>query len=185
MDENTSKQSGGEEKQPAGNRDEISGAEWGMVIGALVVVDALQFGLDFLYGLGEILNPFIDIATGLSFSSYLYFRGVKMNARAILSLSGVFLGEMIPVANNLPFWSAEGALIMAWEKGAKKIIQKAPGGDIAVRALEMRATRPPRIPNSGAKPPIIPVSGARREGASNTLNLKNLPNKEEETSFAE
>ena len=42
----------------------ISNTEWGLVIGALFVIDLIQIGLDLLAQVGVILNRFIDVFVG-------------------------------------------------------------------------------------------------------------------------
>ncbi|MFZ2523594.1 MAG: hypothetical protein WAW92_04385 [Minisyncoccia bacterium] len=106
----------------------ISNVEWGLVIGALLMVDVFQIILNLAGGLGTILNRFIDIYVGLSLGFYLQWRGISMvNPKRLAGLLGTFALEMIPVVDSLPLWCLDGILNMVMSK-SDKIISKLPGG---------------------------------------------------------
>jgi hypothetical protein len=127
-DEKSYKKTAGEKKKKTGSK--ISNTEWGMLIGILGVIDAIQVGLDligipFLASLGTIANRFIDVAVAFALPTYLYLRGVNMKqAKIIGSLMLTFFFEEIPAVDALPLWSADGAYIFLVTKAEEKIKEK-------------------------------------------------------------
>jgi hypothetical protein len=102
----------------------ISNTEWGLLIGALAVIDGIQFCLDWL-AVGVIINRFIDLIVGMALPFYLYLRGVKLTAKKAISMACAFVGEIIPVVDALPLWTADAILLMTIEK-AEKALNKTP-----------------------------------------------------------
>jgi hypothetical protein len=98
----------------------ISNTEWGLVIGALMWVDLIQFFLDG-FAIGIIANRFIDIVVGMSLAFYFWIRKVKMDQKKVLTLIGSFIGEEIPGLDALPLWSADGIVTMMWDKADKNL----------------------------------------------------------------
>ena len=123
----------------------ISNTEWGIVIGALWIIDGIQIGLDLLFQVGVLLNRFIDIMVGLAWPTYLYLRGV--NLKDIKMVGGIFLaflGDMVPDMDALPWWGADGiyafTLVKAGDLAAKnpavgKAVKKAEGAAVAAAAV--------------------------------------------------
>ncbi len=105
-------------------RSKISNTEWGMVIGALFIVDLIQVGLDLFFQVGVIANRFIDIVVGLAWPTYLYLRGVNMNVKRVGSIILSFAVEQVPDVDALPFWSADGVFIMLSVKITEKAMKK-------------------------------------------------------------
>jgi hypothetical protein len=64
--------------QQSGSR--IGNTEWGLVIGAAVVLDIGQWVLDILL-IGVALNPLIDISVGMALPLYFHIRGVKLTPK--------------------------------------------------------------------------------------------------------
>lgn len=123
-------------KENSGSK--ISNIEWGIVIGALFIVDLIQIILEWLLGLigiSEIIIPLIDIFVGLSFGLYLHLRGqsVASPKRFISLISTLFL-EMVPVVDELPLWGLDGIFNMMMSK-SDVILSQIPGGGIVSRNL--------------------------------------------------
>ena len=108
------------------NESKISNTEWGLLIGALLTVDLVQIGLDFL-AIGLVLNRFIDIFVGMSLAFYLQIRGQSLaNPKRIIGIFVTFIGEQIPAIDSLPFWCLDGIYNMTLSK-SDKIIGEIPG----------------------------------------------------------
>jgi len=99
----------------------ISNFEWGMLIGVAVATDLAQIVLD-IFVIGAVINRLIDLFFGMTLSFYLWMKGVKMDAKKVLAIVGAFAGEMIPIVDALPLWSADVLLLMSYEKVGKKVI---------------------------------------------------------------
>ncbi|MSU55482.1 MAG: hypothetical protein EXS46_03020 [Candidatus Taylorbacteria bacterium] len=106
----------------------ISNTEWGLVIGAMLLIDLVEIGLVLLFNIGAFTNPFIDIMINLIWPTYLHLRGVdlKSTKTLITLILGAFLQE-IPNIDGL--WAIEAFVIMATIK-AEEEIKKTTGVDI-------------------------------------------------------
>ncbi|MEO8637925.1 MAG: hypothetical protein ABI430_03430 [Candidatus Taylorbacteria bacterium] len=159
------------------SKHKIGNLEWGLVLTATIICDAVQIVLDF-FVIGAIINRFIDIAVGMILPIYFYLRGVKMTSKKIWSMIGAFVGEFIPVVDALPLWSLDVALIMAWEKaeekaegtGLGKVMEVAANRDLKRESAPQGAV-PPRIGASGRPmaetgqtPPVIEKSEEQQRG---------------------
>ena len=107
------------EQQPQ-QGSKISNTEWGLVIGALVIVDIAQFVLD-MFVVGLIANRLIDFGVGMTLPFYLKIRGVKLDSKKIGGMIGSFLLEQIPGLDALPLWSLDGIMNMILDKADKKL----------------------------------------------------------------
>lgn len=113
-----------EKKEP-----KIHNVEWGLLIGALLVVDLVQIGID-LVAIGVVINRFLDIIVGLGLGLYLQLRGQSLaNPKRLFALLGVFGLEMIPVVDALPLWFLDGIFNMFISK-SDKIMKNVPGADM-------------------------------------------------------
>ncbi len=115
-------------------KSKISNVEWGLVIGALLMIDLLQIGID-LIGIGLIVNRFLDIFVGMGFAFYLQMRGQSMaSPKRLFSLLAVFGLEMIPVVDALPLWCRDGIFNMSMSK-SDKILKNVPGGEMVSSSI--------------------------------------------------
>lgn len=90
----------------------ISEIEWGLLLGAVALVDLTQIILDiFVIGVG--VNRFIDIAVGMTLTLYVLLRGIG-EPRMYLLLGVSFVGEEIPLLDAAPFWSFDVWKIRSW-----------------------------------------------------------------------
>lgn len=90
------------------HRSRISNTEWGLVIGALLIIDIIQIVLTLL-AIGLVVNRIIDVLVGMTFAFYLHIRGEKLqDPKRLLGFLAAFVGEMIPVVDSFPLWSADG-----------------------------------------------------------------------------
>jgi hypothetical protein len=121
------------------NKPKISNVEWGLVIGALFVIDLIQIGLDLLFEVGVLINRFIDIAVGMILVLYLHLRGQDMtNSKRILGFMATFIMEEIPDVDALPLWGLDGIYNMFLAKSEEKIenvVVKVPGGQMTQKVL--------------------------------------------------
>ena len=107
-----------QEQQPQqGSR--ISNTEWGLVIGAAVMLDIGEWILDILF-LGLVLNPFIDIFVGMALPLYFHLRGVKMNSKKVLTWISSGVLETF-LAGAIPLWTFDVVMTMVWDKADKKL----------------------------------------------------------------
>ena len=134
------------EQQPQ-QGSKIPNFEWGLVIGAVATVDVVQIVLD-MFAIGVIANRFIDIVVGMVLPAYFWLRGVKLNAKKILSLIASFVGEELPIIDALPLWTLDVILIMAWDKAEGKIEKALP---ILDKSLERAGKITNKIENVGKK----------------------------------
>ncbi len=112
----------------------ISNTEWGLVIGALLMIDLTQMVLEWLL-IGLVINPFIDIFVGMSLALYLQLRGQSLaNPKRVGGLIGTFFLELIPVVEELPLWCLDGVFNMLLSK-SNKILGQIPGGNLATNAI--------------------------------------------------
>ncbi len=93
-------------------KSKISNTEWGLVLGAFLIIDLVQFLLDLFFESGVIINRFIDIGVEISYSFYLWIRGEVGSGSddmtmKVLGMVATFLGEEIPDLDALPFWSLD------------------------------------------------------------------------------
>jgi hypothetical protein len=94
----------------------ISNVEWGLYIGALIMVDIVQAGLEWLL-IGLVVNPFIDVFVGMGKTFYLYIRGENIkDSKRLLALGASFIGELLPVVDELPLWTFDGVYDMLLSK---------------------------------------------------------------------
>jgi len=96
----------------------ISNTEWGLVIGALAMVDVFQIILD-MVAIGIAANRIIDLGVAAALPLYLTLRGYKLDTRTIMLVGGSFIGEEIPVLDAAPFWTFDGWKIWGWDKQRK------------------------------------------------------------------
>lgn len=130
--ENTKALSGATSQKAAEKTEsKISTIEWGLVIGALFMIDGVQIVIEWLmswWGLGVFINWGIDLMVGMSLAFYLQWRGQSMaNPKRLLGLLGTFGLEMIPLIDQLPLWGLDGIFNMVISK-SDEILAKIPGG---------------------------------------------------------
>lgn len=104
----------------------ISKTEWGLVIGAALMVDIFQLLLDLVL-IGPFVNGAIDICMGAVLALYFKIRGVKMDSKKVWGMLGTFLLEMIPIIDALPLWSLDVCMTMVWDSRDKKKARQASG----------------------------------------------------------
>ncbi len=106
-----------EEKE---KKQKISNIEWGLLIGALAVIDLIQVGLDFAYGAGVLINRLIDILVALALLFIFWMKGIR-GIRIFGSVAAAFGLEFIPVVDVLPLWTLDGVYAFAQDKIANKL----------------------------------------------------------------
>lgn len=121
----------------------ISNTEWGLVIGAVLTVEAVQALLTILL-IGPFLNPLITFFTVSSLALYYKIRGVKLDTKKALTLAGVSLVELIPLVDVLPAMTLDVVMTMLWDKADQKLHGSREGNDATVVDInEYRDRRPP------------------------------------------
>ena len=108
------------QQQNAPKSSRISNTEWGLVIGAVLVIDFLQVVLD-LFVIGIFVNRFIDIVVGMALPFYFWCRGVKIDSKKVITWVSSFIGEEIPMLDAAPLWTGDVLATMAWDKAEKKL----------------------------------------------------------------
>ncbi len=106
-------------------RSKISNTEWGMVIGALAIIDIIQLLLD-LVVIGVVVNYAIEIVVGMALPFYLHMRGEKMSDPKRLAAFAVTFGLefFIPFVDGFPFWTADGIYNFVLAKKRDKEAEK-------------------------------------------------------------
>lgn len=132
-------------------KSKIIGAEWFMVILALVILDIVQVIFTALAvssaGFTELLNFFIDFFIGPSLIVYFYFRGVKLDWRVMVGICAAWFGETIPIVEALPLWSLDAGYVWFLEKSKEGGIFGM--GSTLVTAVVAKKTATPRqLPNT-------------------------------------
>lgn len=97
---------------PPQKESRISNIEWGLLFGAYVLMDSLQFLLDF-FAIGLLVNRYIDIVAGGALLLYLKLRGV-LDSRITLLICASFVAEEIPIVDIAPFWTFDIWKIRGW-----------------------------------------------------------------------
>ena len=114
-----------EEKKPK----HINKFEWGFVLGVLVLIDVIQFVVewfDIVAGVGVVINRVISILAGLLMASYyllLKIRGATIDMRAWMSVFFAVLGELIPIISAFPLFSMDIAYV--WSLNSKSALAEA------------------------------------------------------------
>lgn len=162
------------DKEEKPEKSKISLTEWGLVIGALAVVDVIQFALDLFFEVGVIVNRFIDIFVGLSLWLYLKLRGKNStNSKRLVGVLITFIGEEIPDVDALPFWTLDGIYNMVLERADEKInkvIGKIPGGNAVVNKINNKNTAGNTTVNTHSQN----LEVARKKNVDSDLNAQNL-----------
>ena len=136
----------------ATEESKISNTEWSLVIGALLMIDLAQMVLEWLV-IGLVINPFIDIFVGMSLALYLQLRGQSLaNPKRLFGLIGTFVGELIPLVDELPLWCLDGVFNMLLSK-SDKILEKVPGAKVAVSVANSVARKAIAV----AAPEAVPI----------------------------
>lgn len=131
--------------QPKIHKSRISATEWGLVIGLMVCIDLMQIILDlFVVGVG--VNRAIDIAVGMAFPFYLQIRGEKMgDPRRLLALLATFLGEMVPIVDAFPLWTADAVYNMFLARWRNKEADKQEKERIKIEQEQQKRLQQERI----------------------------------------
>ncbi len=95
------------------DKPKISNLEWGLVIAALFIVDAIQIFIEWIFvwfaGISIVINFLIDLWVAMSLALYLQMRGQSMgNPKRLFGLLGTFGLEMWPGISELPLWTLDG-----------------------------------------------------------------------------
>ena len=151
----------------------ISNVEWGLVIGALAVIDIIQVLLDLAAQFGVVANRFIDIGVGLALPFYLQIRGQDLgNMKRLSSLVIAFFAEEIPDIDALPFWFLEGFYLMFLAKAEEKFEENEVGRKILYVGGRMSQVRP----KQAATPPALPKTPPplpQKNPSNSPLNPRN------------
>jgi hypothetical protein len=97
----------------------ISNTEWGLVIGAVLMVEIMQVVLNLLF-IGPFINSSITLFTQSTLALYYRIRGVKINKSKLASMIGTSLIELIPVIDMLPAMTMGVIMTMVWDNRDKK-----------------------------------------------------------------
>jgi hypothetical protein len=125
------------------DKPKISNTEWGLVIGALFMVDMAQIVIEWsfvwLAGASIFINFFIDLWVGMSLALYLHWRGQSVaNPKRLFGILATFGFEIWPAIDQLPLWTFDGIYNMLIYKSeslvkyvplAQKVAKYIPGAD--------------------------------------------------------
>jgi hypothetical protein len=108
-------------EKPERKGSKIDNTEWGLAIGALLLIDIFQAVLDWMI-IGLFVNSFIDIFVGMCWAFYLYIRGVKMDTKKGGAFIITLLLETFGIGlDSAPLWFIDGLITMSLDKADKKL----------------------------------------------------------------
>ena len=118
------------------DKKQISSVEWGLVIGALFTVDIVQWGILLITaGIGAVINEYIDLFVGMSFTFYLYIRG-QMDGTKLAAQVIAYFTEAV-TGGGAPVWGLDG-LTMFFLSKKEKILEQVPGGKEVSKIVEKK-----------------------------------------------
>ncbi len=111
--------------------------EWGLLIGALALIDLCEIGLDAIFGIGLAINPFIDFFVAGSLLLYCKIRGITLSKERLLSIGAALVGESLAGEG---LWVVDG-LYICFSVKAEEYIEKfagmiGPMGNVAKMAIQ-------------------------------------------------
>lgn len=98
----------------------ISNTEWGLVIGFILTIEAVQALLDFFF-IGPFVNPFITTFLLGAFPFYLKLRGVKFDKEIAGIIAGGLVIKLIPFVDALPIVTGLAIRTMIKDNVNKKL----------------------------------------------------------------
>ena len=99
-------------------RKTIGYTEWGLFLGALLLIDLVQTGLELLYGVGLFIGPFIDFIVGCALLLYCKLRGITLSKERLMSIGAAFLFNATPLQGG---WIVDGLYIMGSVKAQEAV----------------------------------------------------------------
>ncbi len=96
----------------------MSAVEWGLLIGALGMIDLFQIGLELAFGIGIVIGPIIDAIVAASLILYCKLRGITLTKARLLSIGAAFVFNATPLQGA---WITDGFYIMASVKATEAI----------------------------------------------------------------
>ena len=146
----------GEKKQK-----HINKFEWGFVFGVFVLIDVIQFVVewfDLAAGAGVVINRIISVLAGLLLACYyllLKIRGATIDMRAWMSVFFAVLGELMPIISAFPLFSMDIAYV--WSLNSKSVLAETT--NVAMNAgLKGGPKGAPKAPPE-SNPPVIETYG--------------------------
>jgi hypothetical protein len=112
----------------------ISEGGWKILYILTGTIDAVQLGIDFIPGYGEVFNEIADEVVAVILGLYLYMKG-SLSFRAFVGLIIADIGEEATAA-ALPLWIAE-----VWYAHKRVMAEKAAGTEAVVNS-QMAANGP-------------------------------------------
>ncbi len=128
--------------------------------------DGLQIVLEFVFGLGIVVDSFVSIFAIFTFSVWFKMHDISfVNPKRLAAMGGGFFIEIIPGLNALPVWTAAVWYTISTTK-ILETVEKLPGGKVVgfVAQSKMAATNASRaqaISNTGEGMMAIPTGGGK------------------------
>ncbi len=153
-------------------KSKISNIEWGLVIGAAVIIDLIQLGLDVIL-VGFVANELIDPFTAMSVLFYFYWRDVPLSTDRVISIVAAFAGDAAS-DGVVPLWTGDILYIF----GSVKVAELADKMGIVGQVVQQAAAQKlgggqgrGGVPGAGAGPTnnVIPLPS---QNNSNVLDLR-------------
>lgn len=176
-------------------KSKISNTEWGLVFGAYLLLDLIQFLLDVFFQIGIVVNRFLDIIAGGALVFYLWIRGeLKADpdnlTKKAIGLVATFLGEEIPDVDALPLWSADIAYNwflakernLKYEKENKVKIEEEKANELQVQQQNLLKLQEIRVKQSVMEQNRIEEEQERQQEMEQTAALQNAVNDEDDQS---
>jgi hypothetical protein len=114
-------------------RIRISNIQGVLMVGVAVVIDGVQFLLNFIPFLGWIFVSLISVFAWLTFFTWYKFNGITFTDSILrfITMVAVAIAEVLPVFNSIPAWVAS-VLIMLVIVRAEDTIHNKTGKDIKI-----------------------------------------------------
>ncbi len=104
-----------------------------MILTALFF-DGLQIALEFVFGLGLVVDSFVSIFAVFTFTVWFKMHNVNfVNPKRLAAMGGGFFIEIIPGLNALPVWTAAVWYTISTTK-ITEVAEKIPGGKVVTMA---------------------------------------------------
>lgn len=128
-----------EPKQQEKPQSSLSGGTIVLMILTALFFDGLQIALEFVFGLGLVVDSFVSIFAIFTFTVWFKMHDISfVNPKRLAAMGGGFFIEVIPGLNALPVWTAAVWYTISTTKIAE-VAEKVPGGKVVSMAIQPKS----------------------------------------------